>query len=213
VQNEELEHLRRKLLESASDRIRTFLPALLAAIQSYDSAWKDEFGREHDHLRLLGQDNFRRYLPFHEIRVRICPADTLFDIVARVAAARVTGARALVSYPPGQARSELTFLEQLTEMWGAGIEFLEETDAELAEIVRALPPLTTERVRYARPDRVPDSMRAAAAESGIYLADEPVLAEGRIELLWYVREQSISFDYHRYGNLGARAEELRLGPL
>jgi RHH-type proline utilization regulon transcriptional repressor/proline dehydrogenase/delta 1-pyrroline-5-carboxylate dehydrogenase len=37
----------------------------------------------------------------------------------------------------------------------------------------------------------------------------PVVAAGRIELLWYLREQSISFDYHRYGNLGRRAGELR----
>jgi RHH-type proline utilization regulon transcriptional repressor/proline dehydrogenase/delta 1-pyrroline-5-carboxylate dehydrogenase len=27
--------------------------------------------------------------------------------------------------------------------------------------------------------------------------------------LWYVVEQSISFDYHRYGNLGPRASEPR----
>jgi RHH-type proline utilization regulon transcriptional repressor/proline dehydrogenase/delta 1-pyrroline-5-carboxylate dehydrogenase len=36
-----------------------------------------------------------------------------------------------------------------------------------------------------------------------------VLAHGRIELLRYLREQSISHDYHRYGNLGARAGEAR----
>ena len=36
--------------------------------------------------------------------------------------------------------------------------------------------------------------------------------EGRVELLWYVREQSISHDYHRYGNLGARASEARRRP-
>ena len=35
------------------------------------------------------------------------------------------------------------------------------------------------------------------------------LAEGRVELLWYVQEQSVSFDYHRYGNLGVRAGEPR----
>jgi len=36
-----------------------------------------------------------------------------------------------------------------------------------------------------------------------------VSAEGRLELLWYLREQSISTDYHRYGNLGTRADEPR----
>ena len=37
-----------------------------------------------------------------------------------------------------------------------------------------------------------------------YIADTPVVAHGRVELLWYVREQSISHVYHRYGNLGLR---------
>ena len=46
----------------------------------------------------------------------------------------------------------------------------------------------------------------------MHLADAPVLAEGRIELLWYLREQSLSHAYHRYGNLGARAGERRAEP-
>ena len=52
-------------------------------------------------------------------------------------------------------------------------------------------------------------MRRAAAARGLHLADAPVLAVGRVELLHYLREQSLSVDYHRYGNLGARAEEPR----
>jgi RHH-type proline utilization regulon transcriptional repressor/proline dehydrogenase/delta 1-pyrroline-5-carboxylate dehydrogenase len=31
------------------------------------------------------------------------------------------------------------------------------------------------------------------------------MTEGRIELLWYFKEQSICDNYHRYGNLGDRA--------
>jgi RHH-type proline utilization regulon transcriptional repressor/proline dehydrogenase/delta 1-pyrroline-5-carboxylate dehydrogenase len=36
-----------------------------------------------------------------------------------------------------------------------------------------------------------------------------MLGVGRIELLHYLREQSLSVDYHRYGNLGARGDEGR----
>ena len=61
----------------------------------------------------------------------------------------------------------------------------------------------------ATPDRVPAEIFSAAQESGLFLARAPVLAEGRIELLWYLREQSISHDYHRYGNVGPRSEEPR----
>jgi RHH-type proline utilization regulon transcriptional repressor/proline dehydrogenase/delta 1-pyrroline-5-carboxylate dehydrogenase len=30
--------------------------------------------------------------------------------------------------------------------------------------------------------------------------------DGRIELLHYIQEQSVSHNYHRYGNLGERSE-------
>ena len=53
----------------------------------------------------------------------------------------------------------------------------------------------------------------AGAEAGECVVSVPVSSEGRLELLWYVQEQSISIDYHRYGNLGQRAAEERAGVL
>ena len=44
-------------------------------------------------------------------------------------------------------------------------------------------------------------LRVAANEAGIHIADDPVTAEGRIELLHYLREQAISRTTHRYGNV------------
>jgi len=89
---------------------------------------------------------------------------------------------------------------------GVGIEFVEESDEELASVIKER---RTDRVRYAEPSRVPDSVLRAVGDSGVYIARSPVLAEGRIEMLWYYREQSISFDYHRYGTLGDRSGENR----
>ena len=39
-----------------------------------------------------------------------------------------------------------------------------------------------------------------------HIARGPVLAEGRLELLNYFHEQSRCINYHRYGNLGDRAD-------
>ena len=47
----------------------------------------------------------------------------------------------------------------------------------------------------------------ALAEASINIHLAPVLANGRLELLHYLREVSLSHDYHRYGNLGQREEE------
>jgi RHH-type proline utilization regulon transcriptional repressor/proline dehydrogenase/delta 1-pyrroline-5-carboxylate dehydrogenase len=179
------------------------------ALASLDRAWGDEFSREHDHFRLLGQDNIRRYRPFREIRVRVDERDSALDLFVRTAAARVTGARVVVSGPMEFDSPALAALDRATETWGAGVEFLEEGEDELAAWLGELPPHANERLRYAAPDRVPSVVRRAANRAFQYIADEPVTGCGRLELLWYVREQSVCADYHRYGNLGTRAEEER----
>jgi RHH-type proline utilization regulon transcriptional repressor/proline dehydrogenase/delta 1-pyrroline-5-carboxylate dehydrogenase len=199
---------------ASETEVRASLRRLLRAMSGYDHWWNGEFSREHDHLRLLGQDNVRRYRPFGEVRVRVTERDSLFEVFARVAAARATVARVIVSSTPtaGTQNNLVDLLDACTHDWAAAIEFVEETDEQLATHVRQMPPHTDERIRFAAPDRVPTILRDAATESGVWLADEPVLAEGRVELLWYLREQSVSFDYHRYGNLGTRAGEARHAP-
>ncbi len=183
---------------------------ILTAIASYCLYATEEFTGEHDHFRLIGQDNLRRYLPVEHLRVRVTPDDSTFEIFARVCAARAVGCRVTVSSPLETDIPAIRLLENMTESWAAAIEFVEESDQELAEVIRRR---QTDRVRYAAAGRVPAAIRRAAAETGFYIAASPVLATGRIELLWYVREQSISINYHRYGNLGARAGEERADTL
>ena len=182
---------------------------ILAAARSYTQNFRAEFGQPHDDMRLLGQDNFRRYMPARELRVRIGAVDTFFENLARIAAAHIVGCRITVSHATPFASPQIGRLHEITEDWAGETEFVEETDEQLAAAIRAR---KTERVRFASEDRVPRIVRDAAAETGLFLADAPVLAQGRVELLWYLQEQSLSHDYHRYGNLGARADELRRRP-
>ncbi len=179
---------------------------LVAAVQSYEEWMAREFAERHDHFRLVGEDNHRLYLPVGEVRLRVHRDDSFFEVFARAVASRTAGCRTVVSLPPETDSAVVRLLEDLTHDWAASIEFVGETDAFLADVVRKG---VTDRVRYASPERVPDGVRSAAAEAGEYLADEPVCPHGRVELLWYLREQSVSHSYHRYGNLGARAEEPR----
>jgi RHH-type proline utilization regulon transcriptional repressor/proline dehydrogenase/delta 1-pyrroline-5-carboxylate dehydrogenase len=179
---------------------------MVVAAVSYERSFLDEFGREHDHFQLVGQDNFRRYRPFRYVRVRVHADDSPFDLFARVCAVHVAGGRVTVSVPKDFASPALKLLEEITESWAAAIEFVEETDEELAGIVRQR---QTDRVRYAAPDRVSQPVLEAAGESGVCVVSRSVLTEGRVELLWYLQEQSLSLDYHRYGNLGTRSGEQR----
>jgi len=179
---------------------------IIAAALSYECNQREEFGAEHDHFKLVGQDNVRRYLPVGSVRVRVHEDDTAFDIFARACAAHVAGCGVVISTPGGLDSPAVQRLEELTESWAAAIEFVEETDAQLAQTIRDG---QVDRVRYAAPDRASlEVLKAGNAANGCVVS-VPVSAEGRLELLWYVREQSISTDYHRYGNLGLRADEPR----
>jgi len=199
--------LRQAMLQEGGE-----LEALVGAIDNYAMWGEHEFRALHDHFRLLGEDNFRRYLPVEPLRIRVHADDSLSEIFLRAAAARAAGCRATVSSPwslTGPAAATVELLDRLTDSWAGAIEFIEEDDESLAEAIRSG---QIARVRYATAARVPDIIRAAAAESLQYVADTPVSTCGRVELLWYVREQSISHVYHRYGNLGSRAEEVRNEP-
>jgi RHH-type proline utilization regulon transcriptional repressor/proline dehydrogenase/delta 1-pyrroline-5-carboxylate dehydrogenase len=213
ISDPQLADLRERLLEGTGgsrEMSREQISRVAAAIGSYDLAVRVEFGRTHDHFRLLGQDNLRRYRPVRRLRIRLHPDDDFFELFARVAAAKAVGCHTAVSSAPDARIPGLSLLEELTEPWAGAIEFVEESDQELAEVIREG---QTDRLRYAAPERIPELIFQAAAETGFFLARSPVLAEGRIELLWYLREQSISHDYHRYGNLGSRADEKRAEPL
>jgi RHH-type proline utilization regulon transcriptional repressor/proline dehydrogenase/delta 1-pyrroline-5-carboxylate dehydrogenase len=186
--------------EPTADRIRT-------AIASIERTCREEFHAVHDHFRLLGQDNFRRYLPLPRVRIRVHPDDTEFEIAVRVAAAGAVGCGVTVSAPPDLAPQVHAGLAAARTERVA--DFVWESDADLAAAIAGD---GVGRIRYGAPDRVPPAIRSAAATNGTCICDAAVVAEARVELLWYVQEQSVSIDYHRYGNLGARADERRAGP-
>lgn len=179
---------------------------IIAAIGSYDRNGREEFSKAHDHFELVGQDNFRRYLPLSNVRVRVHAADMDFEIFARACAAHAAGCRVTVTTPPGMQSTAVALLEELTESWAAAIEFVEESDEKLAQ---AISERQADRVRYAAPDRAPLPVIKAGCLAGGCVISPPVSAEGRLEMLWYLREQSVSIDYHRYGNLGVRSNEKR----
>ena len=199
-----------RLLLDLSDSTTNQLSQLRSAILSYDQFSREEILVEHDHFQLVGQDNQRRYLPATPMRIRLHADDRPFDIAARCAAAVASNCRATVSHPPSVHEATIAALEKLTYEWAGRIEFLEESDTEL---IRSIENGQVARLRYAAASRVPESVRHSANRQQVYIADQGVSILGRIELLWYVMEQSISYDYHRYGNLGPRSIEKRADTL
>jgi RHH-type proline utilization regulon transcriptional repressor/proline dehydrogenase/delta 1-pyrroline-5-carboxylate dehydrogenase len=107
----------------------------------------------------------------------------------------------ILSIPPEIQSTVAGFLASIPGRQFLGdTQTTEQSDKDLIAIIPEV-----QRIRYAAPDRVPDEVFRAAAKTGFYISRSAVTMEGRLELLQYLKEQSICNNYHRYGNLGERA--------
>lgn len=156
-----------------------------ASIENYAYWWR-RLNQTRDSSKIIGQDNFFRYLP-RKVCLRITPSASPLDILRSCAAALTVGANLTLSsseqFPlPTNIEDDTQFLNRVR--------------------VGSYP-----RIRLCQP--ASHELKKAAVASSSHVIDVPVLANGRFELLHYLREVSISTDYHRYGNLGLRENEIR----
>jgi RHH-type proline utilization regulon transcriptional repressor/proline dehydrogenase/delta 1-pyrroline-5-carboxylate dehydrogenase len=77
------------------------------------------------------------------------------------------------------------------------VELVVEAEAGLVE--RMARPGDAERLRTWAP--LSTAARVAAGGVGLTVIDAPVVANGRLELRWYLREQAVSQVVHRYGSM------------
>ena len=177
------------------------LTRTIRAVKSYLYLWETEFSQEKDYFRLRGQDNTVRYLPAGTVVVRVHPDDGLFDVLARIAAVKISGCELFISISKGLNSPVTAFLgDKQGQRFVGDAPMTDQSDKELVSMIPEI-----QRIRYAAPDRVPGKVFHVAAETGFYISRAKVSMEGRIELLQYFQEQSICSNYHRYGNLGERA--------
>jgi RHH-type proline utilization regulon transcriptional repressor/proline dehydrogenase/delta 1-pyrroline-5-carboxylate dehydrogenase len=160
-----------------------------ASAASYARAWRTHFGREHDPRAVLGERNTLRYRPCRRVFVRGTAAGAV-PLSQVVLAARAAGVPLTVSLPPDSPPA--AWLNQCD-----GVELVVEAEAGFVE--RLAHPGDTERLRVWEP--ISTAARAAAAAIGLTVIDAPVVANGRLELRWYLREQTVSRVLHRYGNV------------
>lgn len=163
--------------------------------------WIKRFLHDHDPSKIVGQDNILRYRKRKGICFRIQPQDLPLDILRICAAALTCQLEMHISWTRGQAS---VAIDSQWPQAMPSLHFIEESAERFAERVKQG---AYSRIRLiSSPDA---ALFHSAAASACCIAYSPVLANGRFELLHYLREISISIDYHRYGNLGLREGELR----
>jgi len=160
---------------------------LRASAASYVGAWREHFGREHDPAGILGERNVFRYRPCRRVIARGSTSASLCQVVL---AALAAGTPLTVSLRPDSES-----WPWLTAHWGGEVA----VEAEAGFVERLAHPADADRVRTWEP--ISTAARAAANGTGVTVIDAPVLANGRLELRWYLREQTVSRVLHRYGSV------------
>lgn len=171
--------------------------ALEVALQSYLESYENEFSQAKDYCNVRGEDNHFRYLPLKKVVIRVSGDDTLFEAVSRILAARVSKVNFKISINDNKLVK--SFLQSAKALFTENDSMAEESDATFAQTLAAY-----ERVIYSDIDKVPELVFKEAAKSLTFIVRQKPMMEGRLELLNYFIEQSISHSYHRYGNIGAR---------
>ncbi len=167
------------------------------AMESYLRNWKEEFSVERETQKLIGELNTFRYLPLRNMVLRFLPEDSLVEAMMCVVAAKISKTPFSVSINKGDSK-----LEALSKLSSNDFKLLIQNDAEFVDAMDKF-----YRVRVCS-DNLPKEYYEKAAKLGTYLATAKPLVEGRIELLHYLREQSISYEYHRYGSFSEKDAKL-----
>lgn len=177
-----------------------------SSLGSYAYFWNHYFSKKHDPSQLLGQDNFLSYKPRAQLTVRIQAQDGAFDALRCLAAAAACHMPLEVSIDAqGSAAASLEDVRHNLAQLQVAVRIVVETEAALIARLEQAP------IRRLRLLSQPSAqLRDAAAHAACIAIVAPVLANGRLELLHYLREVVESNDYHRYGNLGAREGEQRV---
>jgi RHH-type proline utilization regulon transcriptional repressor/proline dehydrogenase/delta 1-pyrroline-5-carboxylate dehydrogenase len=176
---------------------------VVRSLQSYGRWLERHFQKRHREHSVIGEDNEFRYQPCSSVAVFAAERARVVDLARACAAGFLSGVRLELSLTPELA-AQLGDLQGLLRACAATARV--EGAPELAE---RLSTAMYERVRWLgdASRKPPEVLLRAAAARGVFVADQRVVWHGRYELLRYHREQTISFDYHRYGHLGWKTLE------
>jgi NAD-dependent aldehyde dehydrogenases len=165
-------------------------PRFTAAVDSYLQNYREEFSVARDIHHLYGEQNLFRYLPLKKMVFRIQPEDNLCDALMVYVAAQIAKTPMVLSLNRGDEAK----LKKLSSIVCDG-ELVVQSDLEFQDDLELY-----DRVRSCS-CALPLDVFKRAASLGKYIATAKPLPEGRLELLNYLKEQSITYEYHRYGSI------------
>jgi len=155
----------------------------------YAKAWQDGFSVRRDASQVLGQDNVLDYVPCPGLCVLVTRGASPDDVSHVLDALEVVGARAEFA-TLGAPDACVEAIRRAQQQY---------TDHDTERLVAHLRAKRFRRIRVL--GDLPDSIVVAVETLDAHLECSPVSKSGRVELLHYLRERSLSATTHRYGNL------------
>lgn len=191
--------------ENQYEIFRKDIAQLKEATQSYLYHYENEFSQEHDYFKLRGEDNIFRYIKLKRVTIRVCENDSLFECLSRILAAKISGTAVQVSVSNTMDNAISKFLlTEVPKILSSQNLIKKESEPDFAKSFSSV-----DRIIYSKELEISKFIFSEAARLTKFIVRVPPLMEGRLELLHYFNEQSISHSYHRYGNLGERASDFK----
>ncbi|WFN93990.1 bifunctional proline dehydrogenase/L-glutamate gamma-semialdehyde dehydrogenase [Gordonia sihwensis] len=174
---------------------------LRAAVSDDDTAWAAEFGTPRDETGLAGEANIFRYRPA-AVALRVTAESTPAKVARLLAAAHRSGAR-VVAAPAPDIGDDLRAVLDAAAALGVPVDPARDDRAFVDRIGRA----GIARVRLDSP-ATPALRDLTLGRPELAVLDDTVTASGRVELRYWLAEQSVSMTLHRFGNLDRAFVEL-----
>ncbi len=186
-----------RLLTAAREWTGTDSEMLQRCFADDARAWRTEFGVARDVSGLVVERNLLRYLPAR-VCVRLGENGRPGDLVRVLGAAARAGARVEVSSALAIPCAVLSAVEGVVD------RSVIENDGEWLDRISSAGPM---RVRMIGGD--PHALtERLGTRCDLVLWDHPVTESGRVEMLPFLREQSVSITAHRFGTLHHLTDEI-----
>ena len=150
------------------------------------------FSKEIDYADIPGQSNITRFLKTDNIAIRATESSNIDDIKAIIIAAKLCVTNVYLSL---ESEKILELLKSSNEKISQYVKI--EIESKEKFINKAS---NFKRIRIIPSNEDHSEIYNAAAKTGITIIADPIIYNGRIELLNYLQEQSISNNYHRFGH-------------
>jgi len=181
----------------------------LKGVKSCSQHYSNYFSKEQylpKSQEVLGQKNIFRYRKVGNFTIRVHEKDALSDTLLRLMAGVIAGNNVSISFPESMRKHKVVeffdsrFLQPLRNSFTQNFE----TDDDLQQKIQKN---QLARLAYTSEGNLPDTILKTAVEFNLPVFRVKPSLEGRFLMLEQFDEQSISYTFQRYGNLGMKPFE------